>query len=72
MEDFSTDLGRGAGFEMTQAQLHLLYILLLLLLHQFHLRSSGIRSWRFESPAEIDGDVGRDEKCPGISKRQKP
>lgn len=41
MEDFSTDLGRKDGFEKIQA--HLLYTLFLLLLHQLHFTSSGIR-----------------------------
>ena len=45
MEDnFSTEQGLGDGFRMTQVH----YILLLL--HQPHLRSSGIRSQRLGTP----------------------
>ena len=47
---FSTDWGRGWFWGDSRA-LHLLSILFLLLLHQLHLRSSGIRSWRLGTPA---------------------
>ena len=41
--------GVGGWFQDDSSALHLLCILFLLLLHQFHLRSSGIRSQRFSS-----------------------
>ena len=48
MEDnFSTDAG--GWFWDDSSTLHLLCALFLLLLHQFHLRSSGLRSQRFSS-----------------------
>ena len=48
----STDGGRGRGwFQDDSSALDLLCILFLLLLHQLHLRSSGIRSWRLRTPA---------------------
>ena len=52
---FSTDWGGGGGVGSgvwgDSRVLHLLCILFLLLLHQLHLRSSGIRSWRLGTPA---------------------
>ena len=52
---FSIDQGgRGDGFGMIRSALHLLWILFLSLLHQLHLRSSGIRSWRLGTPALRD------------------
>ena len=52
MEDnFSMDWGAGgAWFGDYSSTLHLLCTLFLLLLHQLHLRSSGIRSWRLGTP----------------------
>ena len=50
MEDnFSVD--RGGWFQDDSSVLHLLCTLFLLLLHQLHLRSSGIPSWRLGTPA---------------------
>ena len=40
----------GWWFGDDSSTLHLLYTLFLLLLHQHHLKSSGIRSWRLETP----------------------
>ena len=51
MEDsFSMDQG-GGWFGDDSSALHLLCTLFLLLLHQLHLRSSGIRFWKLETPA---------------------
>ena len=53
-ENFSMDWGCRAGgyFQDDSSTSHVLYILFqLLLLHQFHLRSSGIRSQRLGTPA---------------------
>ena len=48
----STDGGRGRGwFQDDSSALHLLCTLFLSLWQQFHLRSSGIRSWRLRTPA---------------------
>ena len=44
-------LGVGMWFQDDSSALHLLCTLFLLLLHQLHLRSSGIRSWRLGTPA---------------------
>ena len=44
----------GDGFRMSSSALHLLWTLFLLLLHQFHLRSSGIRSRRLGTTALED------------------
>ena len=46
-DNFSTDRGWGNGFRMIQ--IHLLCTLFLLLLHQLHIRSSGVRSQRLRS-----------------------
>ena len=44
-------LGLGGWFQEDDAStLHLLCTLFLLLLHQLHLRSSGVRSWRLGAP----------------------
>ena len=43
--------GVGGWFWDDSSALHLLCTLLLLLLHQLHLRSSGIRSWGLGTPA---------------------
>ena len=51
-DNVSTDWGGGEGFRMIQA--HFLCTLFLLLLHQLHLRSSGMRSWRLGIPAPGD------------------
>ena len=48
-DNFSTDWV-GWWFPDDSSTLHLLCTLFLLLLHQLHLRSSGIRSWRLETP----------------------
>ena len=49
-DNFSTD-SRGEGwFQDGSNALHLLRTIFLLLLHQLHLRSSGIRSWRLGAP----------------------
>ena len=42
--------GRGRWFQDVSSMLHLLCILLLILLHQLHFRSLGIRSWRLGTP----------------------
>ena len=44
----------GDGFRMSSSALHLLCTLFLLLLHQFHLRSSGLRSKRLGTTALED------------------
>ena len=52
-ENFSTDWGRGeeeGGFSIIQATLRLSCTLFLLLLHQLHFKSSGIRSQRLGTP----------------------
>ena len=54
-DSFSTDLdwwGKKilVWFRYDLSALHLLCTLFLLLLHQLHLRSPGIRSWRLETP----------------------
>ena len=46
-DNFSIDEARG-WFQGDSSALHLLCTLFLLLLHQLHLRPSGIRSWRLE------------------------
>ena len=52
MEDnFSMNQGSGGWFRDDSSTLHLLFTLFLLLLHQFCLRSSGIRSQRLGTPA---------------------
>ena len=43
--------GEGEWFQNDSSTLHLLCTLFLLLLHQLHLRSSGIRSWSLGTPA---------------------
>ena len=43
--------GRWRWFKDDSSTLHLLCTLFLLLLHQLHLRSSGIRSWSLGTPA---------------------
>ena len=49
MEDnLSTDWGWEGRFWDDSSTLHLLYTLLLSLLHQLHLRSSDIRFWRLD------------------------
>ena len=49
MEDsFSMGWGRGWFWDYSGV-LYLLYTLFLLLLHQLHLRSSGVRYWRLET-----------------------
>ena len=47
---FSMD-GSGGWFGDDSSTLHLLYTLFLLLLHEIHLRASGIRSQRLGNPA---------------------
>ena len=47
---FPWSVGQG-WFGDDSSTLHLLCILFLLLLHQFHLRSSGIKSWKLGTPA---------------------
>ena len=48
-ESFPTDLGEGGRAEWFQDDSNALHLLctLFLLLHWLHLRSSGIRSWRY-------------------------
>ena len=48
-DSFSRGRGRG-WFGDDAGALHLLDTLSLLLLHQLHLRSSGVISWRLETP----------------------
>ena len=53
-DDFSTDKQWGwawGWFQDDSSTLHVLCTLYLLLLHQLHLRSSGIRSWRLRTLA---------------------
>ena len=52
-DHFSMDQGGGGGWFLDDSSvLHLLCTLFLLLFHQLHLRSSGIRSWRLGTPAK--------------------
>ena len=48
-DNFSADEGWGGQFQDDSSALHLLHDLFLLLYHQLHLRSSGIRSWRLRT-----------------------
>ena len=48
--DFPHELEKGGSFQYDSSALHLLCTLFLLLLHQLHLRSSGIRSRRLGTP----------------------
>ena len=48
-DNFPVD-GAGGWFQDDSSTAHLLCTLFTLLLHQFHLRSSGIRSWRLGTP----------------------
>ena len=48
---FPMDWSNEGWFGDDSNALHLLCTLFLLLLHQLHLISSGIRSWRFRTPA---------------------
>ena len=48
--EFFHELEKGGWFQDDSSALHLLCTLFLLLLHQLHLRSSGIRSWRLGTP----------------------
>ena len=53
-EDSSSSMGQGRWrhcLRVIQAYYMYCALLLLLLTHQLHLRSSGIRSWRLETPA---------------------
>ena len=50
-ENFSMDWGVGVPFQDDSSTLHVLCTLFLLLWHQLHLRSSGIRSQRLGFPA---------------------
>ena len=50
VDSFSTSWGGSGWFGDDSSALHLLCALFLLLLHQLHLRSSGIRSWRLGTP----------------------
>ena len=53
-ENFSMDLvgvGEGEWFQDDSCALHVSCALFLLLLHQLHLRSSGVRSRRLGAPA---------------------
>ena len=53
-DHFSMDRGGGGGWFLDDSSvLHLLCTLFLLLFHQLHLRSSGIRSWRLGTPAKV-------------------
>ena len=49
-DNFSMDWSQGGWFSDDLRTLHLLCTLFLLLLHQLHLRSSRIRSWRLGTP----------------------
>ena len=49
-DSFSTDWRWGGCFGDDSSALHLLCTLCLLLFHQLHLRSLGIRSWRLGTP----------------------
>ena len=52
-DNFSMDQGGGGGWFLDDSSvLRLLCTLFLLLFHQLHLRSSGIRSWRLGTPAK--------------------
>ena len=56
-------LGRGCGWlGGDPSTLHVLCTLFLLLLHQLHHRSSGVRSWRSGTPA-IEGCSYRQHMC---------
>ena len=58
-DNFSIDQGRGRGSSSTLCLLHTLF---LLFLHQFHLRWSGIRSWKLETPALNHGTREKPEQ----------
>ena len=64
-DNFSTVRG-GGWFGDDSSALHLLCNYFLLLLHQFYLRSSGIRSWRMNTPALMNQKKER-----GLDKRNK-
>ena len=49
-ENFPHELEKGGWFQDDSSALHLLCTLFLFLLHQLHLRSSGIRSRRLGTP----------------------
>ena len=69
-DNFSKDQGRGGWFRDDSSALHLLCTLFLLLLHQLHLRSSGIRSSGLGTPA-LDHKVlppGKASLRPTLSK----
>ena len=58
-DNFSMNLGKGRGwFGNDSSALHLLCTLFLLLLHQLHLRESGIRSQRLGAPELKDTALG--------------
>ena len=63
-DSFSTDLWDEGWFRDDSRVLHLLCTLFLLVLHQLHLRASGIRSSRLGTPAL---GAGRLKKAPGDS-----
>ena len=63
MEDnFSMDQGVWGWFQDYSNTLHLLCTLFLLLLHQLHLRSSGIRSQRLGIPVLHDKGIREKRK----------
>ena len=49
-ENFFHELGKRGWFQDDSSALHLLFTLLLLLIYQLHLRSSGIRPRRLGTP----------------------
>ena len=57
--NFLKDLGVGLWFQNDSSSLHLLCSLFLLLLHELHLKSSGLRSRRLGAPEIGDNEKSR-------------
>ena len=66
VDSFPTSWGGSGWFWDDSSTLHLLCTLFLLLLHQLHLRSSGIRSWRLGTPA-LENNICCSENLPDPS-----
>ena len=68
VEDNFSQIGGGKWFGDDSSTLHLLCTSCLLLLHQFYLRSAGIRPWRLGATAIdcIFQDPGREHGSPQI------
>ena len=66
VDSFPTSWGGSGWFWDDSSALHLLCTLFLLLLHQLHLRSSSIRSWRLGTPA-LENNICCSENHPDPS-----